>query len=41
MEELQDACDRECKKKRLEKIVNIVWTIVKVVGGMLIGQQLN
>lgn len=35
-----EECQENCKKKRLEKIVNIIWTIVKVVGGVLIGQQL-
>lgn len=35
-----EECKNNCKKKRLEKIVNIVWTIVKVIGGVIIGQNL-
>lgn len=40
-EELKAVCNKDCKKKRLEKIVSIIYTIVKVVGGILIGQNLG
>lgn len=38
--ENQNDCNKDCKKKRLEKIVNIIWTIVKIVGGMIVGHNL-
>ena len=40
-EELKAVCDKDCKKRRIEKIVSIVYTIVKVVAGVIIGQNVG
>lgn len=41
MEDLKEACNRACKEKRKEKIINIIWTIAKIAIGLIAGNSIS
>ncbi len=39
--EKQKECSNNCKEERKKRIVNILYTVVKIVAGILLGQSVQ